>query len=442
MAEQHSNKNKNPKSNAGLSIPGKLGPFEALLEPRWLKAFARHLFIQFKEDRSFEAAGALSYTTLLALVPLMTVMFGVVSAFPVFDRWAEEIETYIFTNFVPAAGDQIQEYVQEFVGRTAGLTGAGTAFLIATAILLMSTIEKSLNRIWRVASQRRPVNRLVTYWAVLTLGPLLMGGSLVLTSLLAALPLLAPEMVRGALQELVLGATPFIVAWVGFALLFLVVPNRRVRWHHALVGALLSALLFELAKRGFVVYVTNFPTYERLYGALATIPLFLVWIYVSWVVVLLGASVSAALTTFNYRPVRWRWAERQELLLALRLLGHFWQAQRRGLSLSIGQLLEREPAASDHQVRRLLSWFHDARFIHPDDDGDWLLSSDLDEISMADLYRAGPFILPLGELASLPVDSHWDRALLEALKPIDRRSEHLWTRSVKSVLQFAPEEGV
>jgi len=413
-----------------------------LLERRWLKAFFHHLFRQFREDRSFEAAGALSYTTLLALVPLMAVMFGVVSAFPVFDRWAEEIEAYIFTNFVPTAGDQIQEYLQEFVGRTAGLTGAGTAFLLATAILLMSTIEKSLNRIWRVASQRRPVSRLVTYWAVLTLGPLLMGASLVLTSYLAALPLLAPEMVRGALQELVLGATPFIVAWVGFALLFLVVPNRRVRWHHALVGALLSALLFELAKRGFVFYVTNFPTYERLYGALATIPLFLVWIYVSWVVVLLGASVAAALTTFNYRPVRWRWTKRQELLLAIRILGHFWQAQRRGLSLSIGQLLEREPAASDHQMRRLLGYFHDARFIHPDDDGDWLLSSDLDEISMADLYRAGPFILPLGELSSLPVDSHWDRSLLEALKPIDRRSEPLWSRSVKSVLQFAPEEGV
>ena len=413
-----------------------LTPLEAIVDPRWLRAFVRHLWLHFREDRSFESAGALSYTSLLALVPLMAVMFGVISAFPVFDRWAEDVENYIFTNFVPAAGDVIREYLHDFVGNTAGLTGAGTVFLIFTAILLMATIEKSLNRIWRVRSNRHLANRVVTYWAVLTLGPLLMGASLALTSYLAALHALAPEMVRGVLQGLILHLTPFFVSLVGFALLFIIVPNRRVRWHHALVGALLSAILFEMAKRGFVFYVTNFPTYERLYGALATIPLFLVWIFVSWVVVLLGASVAAALTTFNYRKADWRWSERHELLLALRLLGHFWQAQRRGQPLAVTDLLNREPAATDSQLRRILGYFHDARFIHPDDDGDWLLSSDLGEISLAELYRAGPFILPVGEFSYLPVESHWDRALIEGLKPVDQRAESIMHRSIKSLLKF------
>jgi len=413
--------------------------FEALLDTRWLKAFGHHLWQQFREDRSFESAGALSYTSLLALVPLMAVMFGVISAFPVFDRWAGEVEEYIFANFVPAAGDVIHEYISEFVGRTAGLTGAGTVFLIATAVLLMSTIEKSLNRIWRVRTQRRPANRLVIYWAVLTLGPLLVGASLVLTSYLAALPLLAPEMVRGLLQELVLQLAPFLVALVAFTLIFIVVPNRRVRWHHALIGAALSALMFEAAKAGFVWYVTNFPTYERLYGALATIPLFFVWIYVSWVVVLLGASVSAALTTFNYRRAEWRWSDRHELLLALRLLGHFWQAQRRGEALSVGELLSRESAATDRQLRRILGWFHDARFIHPDNDGDWLLSADLDELSLGELYRSGSFILPVGEIDQLPYESYWDRALIEGLKSVDRSADPLLQRPVKSLLTFDME---
>jgi len=412
---------------------------EALLDPRWLKAFGRHLWQHFREDRSFEAAGALSYTSLLALVPLMAVMFGVISAFPVFDRWAGELEDYIFANFVPAAGDVVHEYITEFVGRTAGLTGAGTIFLIATAILLMSTIEKSLNRIWRVRTERRPANRLVIYWAVLTLGPLLVGASLVLTSYLAALPLLAPELVRGLLQELILKLAPFIVALVAFTLVFIVVPNRRVRWHHALVGAALSALMFELAKAGFVWYVTNFPTYERLYGALATIPLFFVWIYVSWVVVLLGASVAAALTTFNYRRAGWRWSDRHELLLALRLLGHFWQAQRRGEALSVAILLSRESAATDSQLRRILGWFHDARFIHPDNDGDWLLSADLDELSLGELYRSGSFILPVGELETLPCESYWDRALIDGLRSVDRRADPLMQRPVKSLLTFDME---
>jgi len=411
---------------------------QALVDPRWLKAFGHHLWQHFREDRSLEAAGALSYTSLLALVPLMAVMFGVISAFPVFDRWADELEAYIFANFVPAAGDQVREYLQEFVGRTAGLTGAGTVFLIFTAILLMATIEKSLNRIWRVRAQRRLASRLVTYWAVLTLGPLLMGASLAMTSYLAALPLLAPEAVRGVLQGAVLSMTPFFVALVSFALIFIIVPNRRVLWRHALAGALLSALLFEGAKGGFVWYVTNFPTYERLYGALATVPIFLVWIYVSWVVVLLGASVAAALTTFNYHRADWVWPSRHELALAIRLLGHFWQAQRRGLALSNGELLRRESAASDVQLQRLLGYFHDAGLIHRDDDGDWLLSADLDEVRVAELYRSGSFILPVGELDDMPVDSHWDRALIEGLKPMNEKADAFMNRSIKSLLQFRP----
>src|SRR5699024_5079560 len=151
-------------------------------------------------------------------------------------------------------------------------------------------------------------------------------------------------------------------------------PNRRVLLRHALVGAFLSALLFELAKRGFVVYVTHFPTYERLYGALAAVPIFLVWIYLSWVVVLLGGSVAAALTTFNYRRSDWRWSRRHELVLALRLVGHFWHAQRQGRVLSHADLLSRESAAGDAQLGRILDWFHRAGFIHPDDSGDWLLT--------------------------------------------------------------------
>ncbi len=417
-----------------------LTSLSALTDPAWLKAFARHLWHQFSQDRSLEAAGALSFTSLLALVPLMAVMFGVFSAFPVFDRWATDIESYIFENFVPTAGDQIQSYLQEFVGRTAGLTGAGTIFLIVTAILLMATIEKSLNRIWRVSAPRQISSRLVIFWAVLTLGPMLMGASLGLTSYLAALPLLAPEAVRGAVQAFVLNATPFLVAMVGFALVFLIVPNRRVRVHHALAGALVSALLFEAAKRGFVLYVTRFPTYERLYGALATIPIFLVWIYVSWVVVLLGASVSAALTTFRYQPVEQRFAARHELLLALRLLGHFWQAQRRGQSLSIQALGEREPAAGESQIQRLLELLHRARFIHLDEESDWLLSADLDEVRLEELYRAGPFVLPVGELDDLPVDSHWDRALIARLEPIDHQAHGMMNQSIKSLLSFHLED--
>ena len=406
-----------------------------IFQPRWLDAFGRHCWHHFKEDRSFESAAALTYTSLLALVPLMAVMLGVLSGFPVFERWTYDLETYIFSQFVPAAGEEIQEYLHQFVERSAGLTGAGTVFLIATAIILMSTIEKSFNRIWRVKAERRLVNRLVIYWAVLTLGPLLMGGSLALTSYITALQFLAPEAYRGLAQGLLLSLTPFLVALVSFTLVFVIVPNRRVRWHHALAGGFASALLFEFAKSGFVWYVSNFPTYERLYGALATIPIFLVWIFVSWVVVLLGASLAAALTTFNFRRVPWRWSSQQELILVLRLLRHFWQAQVRGDALSAGQLLALEPAADDHQLQRLLNWLAATRLIHRDDDGDWLLSADLGELTLGELYGSGNFVLPLGEQLAVPEAEASDAALIDHLQRISEDTSGLMQQTIKSLVR-------
>ncbi len=408
----------------------------ALTDIDWLRSFSDHLWHHFREDRCFEAAGALSYTTLLALVPLLAVVLGVISAFPVFDLWAEEFQAFIFQHFVPTAGDVVQEHIQGFIEQAGGLTGAGTVFLVAAALLLMGNIEKIFNRIWRVPGSRRTSNRIVMYWSVLTLGPLLVGGSLALSSYLAALSALAPDVARGAFQTLILGATPFFVTLLAFAILFMVVPNRRVLIRHALVGALVSALLFELAQRGFVFYVTNFPTYQRLYGALATLPIFLVWIYLSWVVILLGGSITAALTTFRYRRADWRWSARHEFLLALRLMGHFWHAQRRGESLGSGALLSREPAATDNQLQRILGNLHAAGVVQRDDDGDWFLSADLDELCLRDLYEAAGFVLPLTETRQLPSEHHWDRALIEALEEMNTVAEPLMNRSIKSYLKF------
>ncbi len=408
----------------------------AVSDREWIRSFADHLWRNFQADRCFEAAAALAYGTLLALVPLVAVMLGVISAFPVFDVWAEELQTFIFEHFVPAAGDVVQEYMQQFVQQTTGLTGTGTLFLVAIALLLMGNIEKIFNRIWRVPANRQPGSRIAMYWAVLTLGPLLIGASLVVSSYLAAFSVYAPGVARGAFRTMVLGVTPFLVTLLAFMMLFIVVPNRRVLIRHALVGAVVSAILFELAQRGFVFYVANFPTYQRLYGALATLPLFLVWIYVSWVVILLGGSITAALTTFRYRRAAWRWSSRHEFQLALRLMGHFWHAQRRGESLSSGTLLSREPAATDAQLQRLLGNLHTAGMVQIDDEGDWFLTADLAELSLRDLYHAGEFVLPITEIPRMPSENHWDRALIEALQDVNQGAGPVMDRSIKSLLMF------
>lgn len=426
--------------NMKFRLPDILPRFSARLsDPEWLRAFGRHLWVHFREDRCFEAAAALSYTSLLALVPLMAVTLGVISAFPVFDDWAASLQDFIFENFVPAAGDMVQEYLQQFVGNTAGLTGAGTVFLIITALLLMGTIEKSFNRIWRVQTPRRLTNRLVMYWAALTLGPLLMGASLALTSYLAALPLFTVSWVPGLSQSLLLNLAPFVVSLAAFALVFIIVPNRRVAWRHALVGALVSALLFEISKRAFVLYVTGFPTYEKLYGTLATVPLFLVWIYLSWVVILLGGSVAAALTTFSYRRADWRWPRRLEFVLALRLLGHLWRAQCSGRTLSSGDLISSEPAVTDSQLQRLMGALQRARLAGRAENGDWILAADLDEVTLGDLYNAAEFVLPLEEVDDIPRDRPSDRALAGALQSMNETGGPLFRQPLKTYLRTREE---
>lgn len=413
--------------------------FGALRDPRWLRAFGLHLWQHFRQDRCFEAAGALSYTSLLALVPLMAVILGVMSAFPVFDYGVEQLQDFIFSNFVPAAGDVVHEYLDQFVQRSAELTGTGTLFLVVTALILMSTIEKTLNRIWRVKQLRHPTSRLMVYWAVLTLGPLLLGGSIGLTSYLEGLQTFTPEFVRGTLQWILVVTTPFLVAMLAFTLIFMVVPNRQVRFHHALAGAAFSALAFELSKRGFVLYVSNFPTYEKLYGALAAIPIFLVWIYVSWVVILLGASVAAALTTFNYHRAESRWNPRHYLLLTMRLISHLWHAQVDGHGVKSSKLLEKEAAATDNELQLLLGRLVEAKLVHQDDSGDWHLSADLEEVSLADLYRSMPLIMPLGELDDFAERCRIDSALLGALNEIEDTAGPLMQRPLKSFIQPHPE---
>ncbi len=361
----------------------------------WLKAFGQHLWRHFLEDRCFEAAGSLGYKTLIALVPLLAVMIGLVSSFGVFDDWFGRVESYVFAHFVPAKGEEIQAYVHQFIDRTSGLTASGSVLLIVMAILLMGTIERSFNRIWRVRRPRAVLNRVVMYWAALTLGPVLLGASLALSSYFAFLSAFAPASVQYAIESLLAMLAPFLIAWVAFFLMFLIIPHRRVYVRHAVAGALVSALLFEGAKALFVLYLGSSTTYQHLYGALATIPIFLLWIYVLWVVVLLGASLTAALTTFNIGQLSQSWTKRNEFVLLMRLLGHLWHAQAKGQSMSADALNAKEPAATSQQIQSLLEHLEKNHFVQFGENNQVILATDLAERSVADLYQSGEFVLPM-----------------------------------------------
>lgn len=252
---------------------------------------------RFDEDSGFQTAGSLAFTTLLAMVPIITVALALTTAFPAFDHLVEALRRLAVEHFLPQTGgvEMVTDQLAQFRENAAGLTLIGLAFLGVTALMLMLTVDEVFNRIFRVRRPRPLAGRVIIYACVLTLGPVLIGGSISMTSFLVGYSL---GMVKeiGALTRLVLDSIPFVFTIVALTLLYLLVPSRRVGLRFAGIGGALAGVAFEVAKRGFGWYVAQFPTYAMIYGAFAVLPLFLLWVYVSWVVVLAGAIITAMLS--------------------------------------------------------------------------------------------------------------------------------------------------
>ncbi|MEC5160665.1 MULTISPECIES: YihY family inner membrane protein [unclassified Janthinobacterium] len=272
-------------------------------EVRDLGLFARR---RLREESLPQVAGSLTFATVFALVPLLTLALAIFTTFPLFNTFRAALEQYFVQSVMPKAiSNTILGYLTTFSAKATRLSAFGAVALILTSIGMMGLIERVFNRIWRVKRERRWSKRLLVYWAIVTLGPLLVGISLTVTSqvfmatsgLVGAVPFLGALFYTLVSVLLTMGA---------FTLLYLAVPNRDVDWRDAAWGGLVAALAFEVAKRGFGAFIQQFPTYSRIYGALAALPLFLVWIYLSWMITLVGALLVAALPVVKYE--RW-WHE-------------------------------------------------------------------------------------------------------------------------------------
>ena len=282
---------------------------------RTLGKFVLLVAKRFEQDRCQRVAGALSFTTVLAIVPLTAVMLAVLSLAPGFSTWMTVIQDFIYSNFVPAAGDVVQKYLTQFASKAGRLTVLGLLFLTITTILLMATIEQGLNDIWRVVNSRRLLRRFLAYLALLTLGPILVVGSLTLTSKVFTLAFLGRAEVT-MLHDVLGVVMPLVFEYGAVVLLYTVVPNVSVAWRYALAGGLFAAVLLEVAKYLFAAAMKYFTTYQIIYGAIAALPIFLVWVYISWVIVLLGAIVTATLSEWprtekpgkKGKRTRWRGA--------------------------------------------------------------------------------------------------------------------------------------
>jgi len=341
-----------------------------------------------------QSAGALAYTSLFALVPLTAVTLGLLSHFPAFAHWQDRITDFVFANFVPAAGHVVQRYLTQFATNASKATAVGIVVLVVSAVMLMLSVESAFNRIWRVTTNRPARTRFVLYWAVLTLVPLLLVAALAVTSYLLALPALHSADLQLSISRRMLGVLPFLIEWVMLTAAYVLIPNRSVRVRDAAMGALIAALLFELAKRAFAGYVTTGANYEQVYGALAIVPIFILWIYLCWVLVLLGASLTAIIAAFDYKPAALRLKPGGELFGLIRVLAHFADAQRVGHGLHSEQLRGCEPFMTDDLLQRYLADLVRADMIQRNENDEWVLARNLSAVTLYDIYLASGYRLP------------------------------------------------
>ncbi len=265
----------------------------------WFFDFTCYLFRQFMAERGLQTASSLAYTTLLSIVPLVGVLFSFFSHLPVFKDISEILQEFVFSNFVPAFGQTVREYLISFSVKASQLTATGIIILVVIALLLMATIDSALNHIWKVVRKRKTIVRFFIYLAILTLGPVLIGIGFYSTSYLLALPVVDTVDETLRFKAGLLALMPFFTTGIAFTLLYILVPNCFVNRRNAVIGGVTAALMFEAAKYMFGIYVRAVPTYEMIYGALAVIPMFLVWIYLSWLIVLLGAQIAYCLSVFR-----------------------------------------------------------------------------------------------------------------------------------------------
>ena len=343
---------------------------------------------RFSEDRCPQAAAALTYTSLLAIVPLMTIMIGFVSAFEAFQGLMADAQAQIFDHLVPEIGPAVENYLERFVGNAGRLTVVGLVGLVVTAVLLLAAIEGAFNGIWRVRESRPWLLRLLSFWAILTLTPLLFAASLSVTNQF----MLGSDLGSQVLSfKPFVGLLPAIFELVGFSALYWIIPNRPVQPRDAFVGGLFAAVFFELSKAGFAAYLKAFPVWETIYGAVSTVPIFLVWVYVAWSIMLSGALIAAALP--DWRAGRLFGGDvgtmtpAQRAMFGFAVLRELSFAARSGGGLKRKALLRRLPVQVAI-LEDLLTRLRRARFVERTANDRWLLSRDPSTATLHDLLTA------------------------------------------------------
>jgi membrane protein len=361
---------------------------------RYSLALLKHIQRRYIADGCSNSAAALTYMSLFALVPLLTVMYAALSMIPAMQSAGDQLQSLIFENFVPSTGQEVQSYLQTFSNQARKLTAAGVAVLAITALLMLRNIEKTFNAIWKTRGNRRGLSSFLLYWAILSLGPFFIGLAFAVSTYLLSLEYMFSQVDVIGIRHYLLPLAPYLLTALAFTLLFAAVPNCQVPIKHAAIGGLLTALAFELAKQLFALIVAN-SSYQLVYGAFAAIPLFLLWIYLSWLIVLAGAELVQSLSGFDQTASQF-----PQWLIALGLLELAWQKHQHGRQLSEKELLrsrwllKQYRIASDQWIP-LRNILLDAGLLQSTGNNRYLLGRDLNHYSLYQLAEL------LGQFPSL-----------------------------------------
>lgn len=394
-----------------------------------------YLIARYHSDRCRDTAAALTYMSLFALVPLLTVLYTMASAVPAFQGIEASIQDLLFEHLVPETSAGLEHYLEDFSRQAKNLTGFGIAFLVATAVLMLRNIEQAFNLIWRTASNRGAVSSFLLYWAVLSLAPITIGLGLGVSTYLASFAGQLERFDVIGLGSFLILLAPYVLQILGFTLLYAAVPNCRVPVKHALVGGVLAGVSFNIARALFTKLVAG-SSITFIYGAFAAVPLFLLWVFISWNIVLIAAIFVHGLSAYQSAAQ----ARRPRLLKALELLEVLWRCQGEGRGLRELELLRSPSIAVDaeswQQLRdRLLG----TRLIVRDEDGRYRLARDLDDVP---LWQLQAWISDDGELPAIQRDGlpSWEQRAIGLLLERERERRERLECSLASLFRENAEQ--
>ncbi|WP_144393440.1 YihY family inner membrane protein [Pleionea sediminis] len=355
----------------------------------WLKQFIAFTFDRFGKDHCRTIAAELTVTSLLSMIPFLTVVLALLSLFPQFQEMEADVQQLIFTNLMPESSQTVENFINKAIKNTQGMTLVGAVFLLVTSMMLMHTIDQSFNKIWQVKKKSSPVRVFLVYWAVLTMGPLLLAMSLAVSSYFASLPLVS-DVVQSK-NSIMARIIPLFMAFVAFTVMFIAVPNRRVKIKHAAIAAIFTAFAFELVKYGFGLFVKTFSTYQLIYGALASVPLFIIWMQVSWMILLIGAEICHALGVFQPESKK---VASHPFVLAARILKLLVNSQAHREVVDMKRIQQELPNVQLDSLAKVIDRLEKANLIIELDGGGFTLSGDSQSYQLSEIIEAGIVELP------------------------------------------------